>query len=59
MINKTVRLHGLFQFSQIIKPSHLIGGHDGGVIAYPVAVVEYENGTFAEVRPHRIKGAGQ
>lgn len=31
---------GLFQFSKVIEPSPMIGGHPGGVIAYPVAVVK-------------------
>ncbi|MDA7028473.1 hypothetical protein PJ311_18200 [Bacillus sp. CLL-7-23] len=31
---------GVFQFSTVIDPSPMAGGHNGGVIAYPVAVVK-------------------
>ena len=29
--------HGFFQRSMVIKPSIMVGGDSGGVIAYPVA----------------------
>ena len=38
-----VLFHGVFQYSDVISPSLMVGGHNGGVIAYPVAVVELEN----------------
>ncbi len=38
-----VPFHGVFQYSDVIEPSLMVGGHPGGVIAYPVAVVELEN----------------
>lgn len=31
---------GLFQYSEIVAPSPMIGGHTGGVVSYPVAVVK-------------------
>ncbi len=31
---------GVYQYSGVIEPSPMIGGHPGGVIAYPVAVVK-------------------
>jgi hypothetical protein len=31
---------GVFQYSNVIDPSPMRGGHNGGVIAYPVAVVK-------------------
>ncbi|MEB6549101.1 hypothetical protein MXL46_08325 [Heyndrickxia sporothermodurans] len=31
---------GVFQHSQVIDPSPMIGGHPGGVIAFPVGVVK-------------------
>ncbi|MCA1027564.1 hypothetical protein LCM23_15810 [Cytobacillus kochii] len=34
---------GSFQFSKEIEPSPMIGGHPGGVIAYPEAVVKLSN----------------
>ena len=41
--------------SQIIEPSVMVGGHNGGVLKYTVAIVEYENGRVAEVLPKNIK----
>ena len=31
---------GVYQYSRVIEPSPMIGGHPGGVIAYPVVVVK-------------------
>lgn len=31
---------GVYQYSQVLDPSPMIGGHSGGVIAYPKAVVK-------------------
>lgn len=36
--------YGVFQFSEIINPSLMIGGHPGGVRAYPVAVIGFDDG---------------
>lgn len=38
-----VPFHGIFQYSDVIEPFPMIGGYNGGVIAYPVAVIELEN----------------
>ena len=38
-----VPFYGVFQFSDVIAPSPLVGGHKGGTMAYPVAVVELDN----------------
>lgn len=38
-----VPFRGVFQYSDVIAPSPMIGGHKGGTIAYPVAVVELDN----------------
>ena len=40
---REVPFYGVFQYSDVIGPSLMAGGHPGGVIAYPVAVVELEN----------------
>lgn len=40
---------GVFQYSDVIQPSVMIGGHSGGVIAYPVAIVKLD-GKFKEVK---------
>ena len=45
---------GIFQRSKIIEPSPLAGGHNGGVLQYPVAVIEDENGLL-EIEVWRVK----
>lgn len=35
---------GVFQRSRVINPSPMVGGHPGGVIAYPIAVVKIGDG---------------
>lgn len=34
---------GVFQCSNVIPPSPMIGGHPGGVIAYPIALVKIDD----------------
>lgn len=41
--------HGVFQYAAPIEPSIRIGGHPGGQIDYPVAVVETLGGTMRTV----------
>lgn len=41
---RTADFYGVFQLSTIIAPSLMVGGHTGGVIAYPVAVVDFGDG---------------
>ncbi|MDM5207072.1 hypothetical protein [Cytobacillus kochii] len=40
---------GSFQFSKEIEPSPMIGGHPGGVIAYPEAVVKLSNELYGKL----------
>ena len=40
---------GFFQYSHVLEPSMVRGGHSGGVIAYPIAIVELD-GKFKEVK---------
>ncbi|KWZ77424.1 hypothetical protein [Anaerococcus tetradius] len=47
-------LYGIFQFSSIIQPSLMIGGDNGGVIAYPVVVIG-DRGQLKEIKVTRIK----
>lgn len=47
-------LYGFFQFSSIIPPSLMIGGHSGGVTAYPVAVIG-DRGQIRQIKINRIK----
>lgn len=47
--------HGFYQESNVIPPSPLVGGHSGGVIAYPVAIIETEKGEVLEVGAIKIQ----
>lgn len=47
--------HGFFQRSMVIKPSIMVGGHSGGVIAYPVAIIENKKGKLMEVTATSIQ----
>lgn len=56
IFKKTVcTFHGFFQRSMIIEPSLMLGGHDGGVMAYPVAIIETEEGEVLEVGAMKIQ----
>ena len=47
--------HGFYQGSNVIPPSPLVGGHSGGVIAYPVAIIEDKKGKLMEVEATSIQ----
>lgn len=47
--------HGFYQESNVIPPSPLVGGHSGGVIAYPVAIIENRKGKLMEVEATSIQ----
>ncbi len=56
IFKKTVcTFHGFFQRSIIMGPSLMIGGDDGGVLAYPVAIIEDEKGNVMEVEATSIQ----
>lgn len=40
---------GVFQHSHVVEPSPMLGGHRGGVISYPIAVVKLE-GKLQEIK---------
>lgn len=48
------KFYGVFQYSTILNGSIMVGGLTGGVIAYPVAVVEDETG-LQSVELYRVK----
>ena len=50
-----IKLHGIFQFATVLEPSTMIGGHNGGQVSYPIAVIEHDNGDFEHVHPYQIK----
>ena len=56
IFKKTVcTFHGFFQRSIIVGPSLMLGGDDGGVLAYPVAVIETEKGEGIEAQAVSIQ----
>ena len=56
IFKKTVcTFHGFFQRSMVVEPSLVLGGHDGGVMAYPVAIIETEEGDVLEVKAISIQ----
>lgn len=40
--------------SEIVRPSMMVGGHNGGRISATLALVEFEDGRVEECYPHRI-----
>ena len=57
--NYVVSLLGIFQKSYMIGESYIIGGHKGGQIAYPVAVIEFDDGTISECVPEELKAINE
>lgn len=41
--------------SQIVPPSPMVGGHNGGVISCTLGIIEYEDGHVQECYPSDIK----
>ena len=54
---KTTRafFHKWSDYKNVILPSALIGGHEGGKIEYPVAIIELEDGHVTQVSPTTIQ----
>lgn len=52
---KKAFFHKFVEHSRIVEPSPMIGGHNGGVIKYTLAIVEYENGNVDFVDPCKIR----
>lgn len=51
-----VLLHGIFQKSHMVGESLVAGGHKGGQVSFPIAVVEFiDNGQVVEVYPVELK----
>ncbi|MEI3605948.1 hypothetical protein SPD48_09620 [Pseudogracilibacillus sp. SE30717A] len=44
---------GIYQHSRVIEPSPMLGGHPGGVIAHPIALVRVNN-RFRQVNPFDV-----
>lgn len=52
---KKALFHRWHEFCNLVDASIAIGGHPGGQIKYTLGTVEFEDGTIAEVAPHKIK----
>lgn len=52
---KKALFHTWSNKSQIVEPSPLMGGHNGGVLEYTVGIIEYEDGQVSECIPSYIK----
>ena len=50
----TAIFHRFSEMSQVIPPAIMIGGHPGGEIRYPIAVVEFEDGQVTEVMANDV-----
>lgn len=53
--DKRALFHKWSDKSQIVEPSLMMGGHQGGVLKYTVGIIEYEDGQVCECMPSQIK----
>lgn len=53
--NRNAFFHKWVTRKNVVEPSPLIGGHPGGQIQFELGIIEFEDGTIAEVAPHQIK----
>lgn len=51
---KRALFHKWEENSEIYAPSPMVGGHNGGVVKYTLAIVEFEDGHVERVRPQDI-----
>ena len=51
---KKALFHCWQQIADVLEPSPMRNGHQGGTIRYTVGIVEYENGRVEEVAPNKI-----
>lgn len=47
--------HQWVEESEIVSPSFMIGGHQGGVVRSTLGLIEYEDGTVAKYYPEKIR----
>lgn len=52
-------LMGIFQESIVVPPSPMVGGHTGGVVAHPVAVIRMKDNTLKKVHVNQITMADE
>lgn len=53
--DKKALFHRWSDKCQVIEPSIAVGGHPGGQLSQTVAIIEYEDGSVAEVYPSRVR----
>lgn len=53
--DKKAYFHKWADISYIVPPSLMVGGHNGGQVSNTLGIIEYEDGTVAEVEPTSIK----
>lgn len=53
--DKRALFHKWSDKSQIVEPSLMMGGHQGGVLKYTVGIIECEDGQVCECMPSQIK----
>lgn len=47
--------HSWEQWSEIVPPSPMVGGHGGGVVQGTFGIVEYGDGQIEKVLPYQIR----
>lgn len=52
---RPARFHRWCDWSEIVEPSAMVGGHNGGELRYTVGIVEFEDGTIKRVLPQDIR----
>lgn len=52
---KKALFHRWTERAQIVPPSPMVGGHSGGIIKDTAGIIEYEDGTVADVYATNIK----
>lgn len=48
-------LYDFYQYSKPIEPSMMTFGHQGGMVAYPVALIKWKDGKFDVVKAEKVK----
>lgn len=52
--DKKAYFHRWVDKSEIITPSMMVGGHEGGVLRATFAIIEFEDGRVEECYPHEV-----
>ena len=52
---KPALFHRWADWSEIVEPAIMRGGHGGGVVRAALAIVEYEDGTVGRVLPEKVR----